>query len=521
MNNQEYNRGALPQFPQSMWRHTTDLPAFSKLEKDVQTDIAIIGAGITGITTAYLLSKAGFKVTVVEAAQILDGTTGFTTAKITAQHGLIYDKLRKHFGDEEAKLYYEANEEALSFIRSTVEEHQIDCQLQQEDAYLYADSEEQAEQLRKEWEAYEQLGLPGEWCESLPIPLAVHGAIRLPNQAQFHPLHYLRALVDSIIANGGVFYENTTMEDAADNTGDGRRRLKAENGCTITCKYAISASHFPFYDGGGFYFTRLHAERSYVVAIEPEIPLERGMYINCGEPKRSLRSALLEGTQVILVGGESHKTGKGKCTFKHYEELESFGGQLFGAKRIPYRWSTQDLITLDEVPYIGAITADEGNVLVATGFAKWGMTNGTVAALVFRDLIMGHGNKFTDLYKPSRFKANPGIKNFTVQNADVAKEWVSGKIELIHRKADELKTDEGGVVRHLGKRAGGYKDAEGRLFIVDTTCTHLGCEVEWNDAERSWDCPCHGSRFNYKGEVLEGPAIENLPLLSQESGNGS
>ncbi|MNJ36873.1 Gamma-glutamylputrescine oxidoreductase [compost metagenome] len=517
MNNRNYESGSLPQFPQSMWRQTTDLPTFSKLEEDIQTDIAIVGAGITGITTAYLLTKAGFKVTVLEAAKVLDGTTGFTTAKITSQHGPIYNKLLEHFGDVAAELYYHANEEALRFIQTTVEEHQIDCQLTVEDAYLYADSEEQAEQLRKEWEAYEQLKIPGEWCDSLPIPLKAYGAIRLPNQAQFHPLHYLRALIDYITAQGGMVYENTTLEDAADNTGDGRRRLTTESGQTITCKYAISASHFPFFDGGGFYFTRLHAERSYVVAIEPEIPLEQGMYINCGEPKRSLRSAQLNGEQVILVGGESHKTGKGECTFRHYEELEKFGGQLFGAKRIPYRWSTQDLITVDEVPYIGTITSDVDNVFVATGFAKWGMTNGTVAALMFRDLIMGHNNKYTELYKPSRFKANPGIKNFTVQNADVAKEWISGKVEMIHRTANELQADEGSVVRHSGKRAGGYKDIDGRLFIVDTTCTHLGCEVEWNEAERSWDCPCHGSRFNYKGEVLEGPATVNLKLLSQES----
>ncbi|WP_339157883.1 FAD-dependent oxidoreductase [Paenibacillus sp. FSL W8-0186] len=516
MNNQTYGSGELPRYPQSMWRDTTNLPSFPRLQEDIETDVAIIGAGITGITTAYLLCKAGFKVAVVDAAEILDGTTGFTTAKITAQHGLIYDKLRKHFGDKEARLYYEANEEALSFIRSTVEEHQIDCQLQQQDAYLYADSEEQAEQLRKEWEAYEQLGLPGEWCDTLPIPIQVYGAIRMKNQAQFHPLHYLRNLVEYVVSHGGTLYENTTLEDAADHTRDGRRQLTTEGGHKITCQYAISASHFPFYDGGGFYFTRLHAERSYVVAIEPEIPLEQGMYINCGDPKRSLRSALLNDEQVILVGGESHKTGKGECTFKHYEELEKFGGKLFGAKRIPYRWSTQDLVTIDEIPYIGAITANEDKVLVATGFAKWGMTNGTAAALMFRDLIMGHGNKYTDLYTPSRFKVNPGMKNFTVQNADVAKEWVSGKVELIRRKAEDLKNDEGGVVRHLGKRAGGYKDKEGRLYIVDTTCTHLGCEVEWNEAERSWDCPCHGSRFNYEGKVLEGPATESLPLLSQE-----
>lgn len=518
MNSSSFTSTGLPKYPKSLWRETSSLPSFPKLEGDLQTEVLIVGAGITGITTAYRLIQAGLRVVLVDAGKILDGTTGFTTAKITSQHGLIYDNLIRHFGEEAARLYYEANEEALHFIEDTVREHDIDCQFRREDAYLYADSDEQLKQLEQEWSAYEKLNLPAQWNDTIPIPLVVRGAIKLPGQAQFHPLRYLQALVKYIVNHGGTFFENTTMANTAEETGDGKLLLKTEAGATIACRHAVSASHFPFYDGGGLYFTRLHADRSYIVAIEPETPYAGGMYINCGDPKRSLRSAELDGTEVILVGGESHKTGQSDCTIKHYEELEKFGGMTFGARHVPYRWSAQDLITIDQVPYIGPITSGKPHIFVATGFGKWGMTSGTLSALLISDLIQGKDNRYADLYTPSRFKANPGIKNLVVQNANVAKELVSGKVDIVHRKVEDLMPDQGAAVKHLGKKAGAYRDPEGNIHLVDTTCTHLGCEVKWNPAERSWDCPCHGSRFDYTGAVIEGPATENLPRLSPQYG---
>lgn len=503
----------LPQYPESLWRQTTKFQSFPRLNENIKTDVAIIGAGISGITTAYLLVKEGFKVTLFNDGTICNGTTGYTTAKITAQHGLIYDKLITHFGEEQAKLYYQANQEAVEFIRQTVSELQIDCDFQEEDAYLYADTDESLNQLHTEWEAYEKLGLAGHWHESLPIPIVVKGAIQMPHQAQFHPLHYLQALLEYIISHGGTVYENTSISEDVTVKDDGIIVLNTEHDHQITCKHAVSASHFPFTDGGGLFFTRLHAERSYSVAIEPEIPFESGMYINCGYPTRSLRSAKYNGKDVILVGGETHKTGKGICTIQHYEQLEQFGGKLYGIRDIPYRWSTQDLVTLDNVPYIGQITKNHPNIYVTTGFGKWGMTTSTLSGLLIRDLIQGRDNRYAEVFTPSRFKANPSIKNFVVQNADVAAEWISGKLEIVHGRVNDLQNDQGMVIRHHGQRAGAYKDPKGTVFVVDTTCTHLGCEVEWNEGERSWDCPCHGSRFNYKGEVIEGPATENLERL--------
>lgn len=504
----------LPQFPESLWRGTTELPSFPKLSEDISTDVAVVGGGITGITTAYLLSTAGYKVTIIEAGEILSGTTGFTSAKISAQHGLIYHHLIKHFGEEKAKLYYQANTEALNWILNTAEELELSCGIKREPAFLYADTEDHKtlKQLEDEFNAYKKLGMPGEWLDNISIPLMASGAIQLPGQARFHPLQYLKGLLKVILEKGGVIYEHTMMADKVEKNGT-LTLFTEKNEYRINCRYAVSASHFPFYDGGALYFSRLHAERSYCLVIQPETDFEGGMYLSASEPTRSLRSVEWEGRNLVIVGGENHKTGQGICTISHYENLELFAGNLLGIKSIPFRWSAQDLVTLDRVPYIGKIS-DKEEIYIATGFGKWGMTSGTLAAQIISDQIERRDNPYTELYDPSRLKVGASIKSFIVQNANVARELVAGKVEIVHKKTHDLQSDEGAVVIHDGKRVGAYKDPEGKLHLVDRTCTHMGCECEWNEGERSWDCPCHGSRFSYDGEVIEGPA--SLPLTKLE-----
>ncbi|WP_151733655.1 FAD-dependent oxidoreductase ['Paenibacillus yunnanensis' Narsing Rao et al. 2020] len=504
----------LPQFPQSLWRDSTELPSFPRLAEDHETEVAIVGGGITGITTAYLLTKAGYKVTLLEAGELLAGTTGFTTAKITAQHGMIYQDLVKNFGEEQARMYYQSNQEALEWMLATISDLSIDCGLEREAAYLYVDQEDDKtlKKLEKEFEAYEKLRIPGEWLDHIPLPLLTSGAIKLPAQARFHPLHYLKALLQKVLDQGGVIYEHTTIGEQVDKNGMLTLYTEGSNH-KIVCRHAVSASHFPFYDGGALYFSRLHAERSYCLAVLPETDYAGGMYLSAGNPTRSLRAVEWQGQKLVIAGGDNHKTGQGICTYGHYERLESFIGELLGIRSIPYRWATQDLITMDKVPYIGKPKEDE-EIYIATGFAKWGMTTGTLAARMITDGIMRKGSPYTELYDPSRFKANPGIKNFIVQNANVAKELVGGKLEIVQKKARELQPDEGAVVFHDGKRLGAYRDPEGKLHLVDRTCTHMGCECEWNDGDRSWDCPCHGSRFSVDGDVLEGPAT--VPLTKVE-----
>ncbi|MFF2911732.1 FAD-dependent oxidoreductase [Paenibacillus sp. NPDC057934] len=507
----------LPQFPESLWRDTVDVPSFPRLNGNHQTDVAVVGGGITGITTAYLLSKAGYKVTLLEAGTILNGTTGFTSAKITAQHGLIYHDLLEHFGEEQAGLYYKSNNEAMEWMIRTAQELHLSCGMTRDDAFLYADAgdDKTRVQLEKEFEAYQNLGLPGKWLDAVSLPLRAEGAITLPGQARFHPLQYLLGLLQVFLKNGGTVYEHTTIAEKVENSGK-VTLFTEQDQHAITCSHAVSASHFPFYDGGALYFSRLHAERSYCLVIQPEMQFEGGMYLSAGQPTRSLRAVEWEGRKLVIVGGDNHKTGQGICTFAHYENLERFAGQLLGIKAMPYRWSAQDLITLDKVPYIGKIKGDK-EIYIATGFGKWGMTSGTLAARIIADQIQGKENPYTELYNPSRFKANPGIKNFIVQNANVAKELIAGKVEIIHKKTKDLKRDEGAVVFHDGKRVGAYRDLEGHLHLVDRTCTHLGCECEWNNGERTWDCPCHGSRFSYDGAVLEGPATLPLGTISPKT----
>ncbi len=500
----------LPQFPASYWTATADVPTFPNLERDLTTDVAIVGTGITGITAAYLLSRQGMKVVILEAGRVLHGTTGHTTAKVTAQHELIYDELIHHFGEDNARLYYEANRDALQFVARTVESERIECGWSEERAYLFAQTASSVPKLEKELRAYERLGIEGTLRDRVALPIEAVSALEMPGQARFHPLRYLKALLERAVEAGAEIYEHTTAMKVEEGTGP---IVLTEKGNRVFCKHVVSASHFPFLDWKGFYFARMHAERSYVLAARIGETYPGGMYLSVDQPKRSIRLAEDGDEPLVLIGGEGHKAGQSPCTIRHYEALQSFAESTLGAKEIAYRWSTQDLVTLDKVPYVGPVTSGTPNVLLATGYRKWGMTNGTAAARLLANLVLGVPDRSASLFDPSRFHADPDIKTFIKDNVDVAKQLVSGKLEMTHRTVDELSAGEGAVVRIGGRRAGAYKDPDGTLHLVDTTCTHLGCETHWNDGDRTWDCPCHGSRYSYTGEVVEGPAKEPLARI--------
>ncbi|MBP2241917.1 glycine/D-amino acid oxidase-like deaminating enzyme/nitrite reductase/ring-hydroxylating ferredoxin subunit [Cytobacillus eiseniae] len=502
----------LPQFPESYWRKET-LPTFTKLTEHTSSDIVIVGGGITGITAAYLLVKEGFKVVILEAGQILTGTTGHTTAKITAQHGLIYDELIQHFGLEKATQYYQSAIDSLDFIRHTVKENKIECDFSDEDAFIYATTDEYAMKVENELDAYKKIKIDGGVFDGIPFDIRTKSTIQMRNQAQFHPLKYLEQLLQMFIEAGGIVYEGTTAVDI----GEGDHPVViTRDGHRVKCKHVISASSFPFVDMMGFYFARMYQERSYILGVRTEKEFPGGMYISADSPTRSIRSTPFNGEKLILVGGENHKTGQGIDMMKHYEALQSFAERTFGDVSIPYRWSTQDLITSDKVPFIGPITSKKSTIYVATGYRKWGMTNGTTAALLLRDLILEKDNPYRELFSPSRFQTDPSVKKLFSMNTDVAKHLIKGKLEIVTKDPKDLTNDEGAVVMIKGKRAGAYKDKDGMLHVVDTTCTHMGCETEWNDGERTWDCPCHGSRFSYTGEVFNGPAKKPLKKIDLE-----
>ena len=507
----------IPTESKSYWTDYIDRkesPVYQQAVKDEETEIVIIGAGIVGVLSAYELAKRGRKVILLEADRILYGTTGHTTAKISAQHGLFYDELIKKHGEETARLYYQANMDGVNYLKNIVHTEDIDCDFSEQTAYTYATTDEYADKIKAEFKAYEKLGIDGAFHTELPLPFPIKSAVSMNGQAQFHPLKLLSNLFVSFEQMGGIIYERSPVKDIKED--DSGHHAVLENGHQISGKGIIIATHYPFYDMKGLYFSRLHPLRSYIIAATTEENIPDGMYISADKPTRSLRYTDYNGQKLLLIGGESHKTGQSEDEQAYFTALQDFTDNYYTVKEYPYRWSAQDLVTLDKIPYIGAYSDSKNHLYVATGFAKWGMSNGAAAALILSDLITGKENPYADLFSPSRSETNlASVSTFIKENSNVAKELIKGKINPNEVDLDELKPEEGGHVKFKGKKAGAYRDKEGNLCILDTTCTHLGCEVRWNSGERSWDCPCHGSRFDTNGEVIEGPAVSPLKKLNE------
>lgn len=490
--------------PSPYWIKSTPETNYPRLKEDIHADVAVVGGGMVGITCAYLLAREGLKVAILEADRILQGTTGHTTAKVTSQHALIYDKLTTQMGQEKARQYAEANENAIQFIADTVAEKKIDCDFTRRPAYVYTQSDSYIQQIENEEKAASELGIKASLVHELPLPFRIRAALRFDGQAQFHPLKYLKALAKMLPDSCRIFEQTRAV-----NIEEGSSMAVITNqGKKVVASKVVIASHYPFFDGGGMYFARMYPSRSYVTGITIAEKFPEGMFISAEDPTHSLRSQPLEDGELILVGGEDHKTGQVTNTGVHYDNLLQYAHDTFEVSEVKYRWSTQDYITLDGVPYVGNLTAKHPNLYVATGFAKWGMTNGTAAATIIRDLIVRGDSPWKEVYSPSRFNAASAV-NFVATNLDVAKHLVAGKLKPAE-KMEDLPPGEASIVSIDGEKTGAFRDDQGQLHLVDITCTHMGCELSWNEAERSWDCPCHGSRFTYEGDIIEGPALSKL-----------
>ncbi|MGP4041261.1 FAD-dependent oxidoreductase [Gracilibacillus sp. D59] len=498
---------------QTIWL-TTNIKSFDSLNESLETDVTIVGGGITGILSAYLLSKNGIRVVLLERGRLLHGTTGHTTAKVTAQHGLIYNELLEHFGLENTQKYYKSQVEAIQFIKEITEQYQIACQFDQQDAILYTNSDQNYKKLEDEAKAYQQLNISADLVKEIPFEIPHKVALSMYQQAQFHPTEFLKVIIDKIVENGGKIYENTT---AVDIDYQNKVTLRTARDHNVLSDNIIVATQFPFYEGQAFYSTRMYPSRSYVLSLTSNQEYPGGMYLDVDQPKRSIRYVKHKNETVWLLGGESHKTGQyQKENTNPYRDLQSFGSQYLDVKDWYYQWSTQDYITLDKIPYIGSLNKRHPNVYVATGFRKWGMTNSVVAAHLLTDLIMNRDNPYKDLYQPQRFHADPDVKKFISFNSNVTKEFVTGKLGL-NNEPDQLDPETAIKKKHNGQIIGIYKDEHNQVHSVDTTCTHLGCECNWNQAEKSWDCPCHGSRFSYDGTIIEGPATKHLKKIDLEN----
>ncbi|WP_028059867.1 FAD-dependent oxidoreductase [Candidatus Solirubrobacter pratensis] len=467
---------------------------------DVHVDVAIIGGGIAGLTTAVLLKRDGARVLVIEAGRVGHGVTGCNTAKVTALQGTVYTTIRRAHGPEAAAVYAQASAAAVDRVAGLAREQDIDCDLERRDAFTYAADAGELGAVEEEFDAARTAGLPVELTDAVDLPFPVAGAVRLRGQIAFHPVRYVQGLAEAVAGDGSLVAEGVralSVSDAAP------CRIRTTNG-TVTADRVVVASHYPFLDRGLF-FTRLEVQRSYCVAVRVRGPLPSGMSISAGSPTRSIRSY----GDLVIVGGEGHAAGSGAADEERFRRLEAFARAQWDVEAVTHRWSAQDPIPHDHLPLIGPYTPLPSRIHVATGFMKWGLTGGTLAGMVLADVIAGRDNPWAARFSPNRLspRSTPQLARL---NAKAGIHFVGDRLRPGIGATDDIPPGEAREVRDGLGKTGVYRDEDGELHAVSLRCTHLGCLVRFNRAERSWDCPCHGSRFDVDGSVLEGPAVDPL-----------
>jgi glycine/D-amino acid oxidase-like deaminating enzyme/nitrite reductase/ring-hydroxylating ferredoxin subunit len=499
--------GTLDEENPSLWIKTSEATPFKPLSRAVDVDAVVIGAGITGLTAALMLKREGLKVAVLEAGRVASGVTGYTTAKVTALHGLIYQELADRHGAERAAAYAAANAAAVERIRTTVEEEGIDCDLVRADAYTYAETMGGAAAVEREVSACIAAGLPAEAVEETTLPFPITKAVRLADQAAFHPRKYCLGLAAAIHGGKGRVYEHSRVHEVEE-----KKRvvtIKTEK-VKLSTKHVVVATQIPFMGDGRFY-AKTYPMRAYAMAVRLRTrPLE-GMYISAEEPIRSIRPYVSGRTQRMIVGGESHKVGQEPDTQEHYAAIEKWARhRLPGFEKAEYQWSAQDYVAVDGMPYVGRLSEDHERVFVATGFRKWGMTNGTAAAAIISDAILGRENPWAEAFDSTRKRPRAAAKDFVKENLNVAKHLVLDKVITGTVSLDEIGPEQAAFVEIDGETVAVYRDEQARFHAVSADCTHMGCRLAFNPTERSWDCPCHGSRFDPDGRVIQGPANQDL-----------
>jgi glycine/D-amino acid oxidase-like deaminating enzyme/nitrite reductase/ring-hydroxylating ferredoxin subunit len=491
----------------SLWIESSPGTAYRSLRGDAAVDVAVIGAGITGATAALLLKRAGKTVALLDMKGVGRGATGYTTAKVTSGHGAIYGPLRRRFGEEGARLYAAANEAAIGEIRAIAERERIDCELEEQANFVYTERREAVAELKEEVEAARAAGLAASLVGDPGLPYPVAAAVRLDGPAQFHPRKYVLGLVAAVDGDGSHVFERSRATDVRSRrapvveTAEGRVRARD----------VVVATHLPFEDKA-MLFARAYPARSYAIAAAvAAADAPGGMHISIDEPTRSVRTAPGDdGRRLLLVGGEGHKTGQQPDTEGCYARLEAWMAERFGAGPAEYRWSTQDYISVDRAPFAGRLAPGVAHVWGATAYGKWGMTNGTAAAQVVVDGILGRPNPWAALFSSRRVRSLLS-RRFASVNAAASGHLVGDRLRVAGRDAaDRLAPGEGIVVRSGRRALAVSRGDDGELVAVSARCTHLGCLVTWNPAERSWDCPCHGSRFLADGTLIQGPAVADL-----------
>jgi glycine/D-amino acid oxidase-like deaminating enzyme/nitrite reductase/ring-hydroxylating ferredoxin subunit len=475
-------------------------------------DTLIVGGGITGMTAALLLQEGGKRTIIAEAHSPGFGTTGGTSAHINTFADTTYPEAESAFGEAGAQLFADAINEGYSAIKSHIDTYQIDCDYETKPGFLYAETKEEVKQLEEIYNGAVKVGVPVRYTEEVPTPVEYAKALVFDQQAQFHPLKYLQGLQKAYLEAGGMILENTRITDIE--TADGIHAAETGQG-TIRAKVVIYATHMP--PNINLFNFECAPYRSYVMAVK----LKSGTYpdalvYDMQEPYHYVRSHTIDGKELLIVGGLDHKTGHDDPE-KAFADLEKYIRKYYNVSSIKYRWSSQYYVPVDGLPYIGRMPLAADGVYCATGYNGNGMMLGSIAGKILSDLVRKRPNRYEDLFRPSRIKPIDGFSEFVKENADVAYHFVADRVGI--HETDSLKRLQPGtgkVVEVDGEKIAAYRDEQGTIHALSPVCTHAGCIVNWNGEEKSWDCPCHGARYDIRGNVLTGPATKNLPRINSD-----
>ncbi len=497
----------------TLWTDTRSTLRRPALTHDLDVDVCIIGAGITGVTAAALLAQEGVRVAVLEARALGQGTTGGTTAHATEILDTRFHQIEKDFGNDGARLVAGAGRVAIDTIESLCNRYAIeDAGFERVPGWLYADTEAQREELAKEIAAWERCGIAFSSESAVPLPFPTYGAARIEGQAQFHPLAFTLGLAEALTARGALFFDDSRVL-AIDETDT--CVLHLENGVTVRAPHVLLATHAPITRVQ--LQTKLDPLRSYVVAYEGAT-CPKGLYWDLHDPYNYIREATVGDKQYLLIGGADHRTGIETDTEARFAVVEEYAKSRFGVRGAPaYRWSREFAEPVDGIPFIGP-TPKWDKVFVGTGYSGNGMTFGTVAAIMFADHVLNRTSPYAALFSPKRFKPIASAASFLDHNLEAAVHLFGDRISPPDvESAAQIARGEGKTMRVRGERLAVYRDEQDALHCVSAVCTHLGCLVHFNNAERSWDCPCHGSRFDVDGTVITGPAAKPLAKKSLET----
>ena len=479
---------------------------FEEIKEDKKVSVCIIGGGLTGLQTAYNLSDK-LDVVILEKDRICGSTSGKTTGKITSQHGVFYDYLIDSQRKKKKKMYLEANEKAIQNIKDIIEKEEIECDLEEESSYVFTKQETKLDMIKNEQKAVDKLQKEkSDYVKEIELPTEISGAIEFKNQAQFHPLKYAYGLAKAIIKNDGKIYENTKVTDIK---RENEKYVVYANKNKVIADYVVLATRYPIMNVPGYYFLKMYQSTSYAMVFDAKKKLFDGMYISYETPNVSFRTIRDGDRELLLAVGYDYKTGTEELR-DGYQRLEVIVRKMYPDAEVLYKWTAEDCISLDKIPYIGQYSSIMKNLYIATGFNKWGVTSSNVAANIITDKILQKENKYEEIFKSTRIEPIKNRQEMGDMLKEANKSILLSRFKIPKEELDNIKIGEGKIIKIDNTKVGVYKSKTGEIYKVKPICTHLGCELYFNNIEKIWECPCHGSKFTYDGKSIEVPSNKDL-----------